>query len=176
MKKKTDPLHFFEDSCIIKKESEVTLWSTNFIATEKELLNNVLKWNQQTPTDSLVKKSMKWKLNSPRAPQHARVWERLVRSFKHTFYATLGNRRLTDETFSTTFCLVEQSLNAHPLVPASAEATELDALTPNHFLLGIAGPSLPSLAKCNFWPPQADAYSDAIWNRWLKKVRTVFQH
>ena len=31
--------------------------STDFFATENELLNNVLDWNQQTLTDSLVKKT-----------------------------------------------------------------------------------------------------------------------
>ena len=33
------------------------IWSengNNFIATEKELLNNVLNWNQQMLTDSIV--------------------------------------------------------------------------------------------------------------------------
>ena len=38
------------------------IWSdngTNFIATEKELLNNVPNWNPQTLTDTLVKKGIK---------------------------------------------------------------------------------------------------------------------
>ena len=96
-----------------------------------------------------------------------------MRSFKHTFYAILGNRRLTDEIPTTVVCLVEQSLNARPLVPASADATDLDALTPNHFLLGTAGSSLPSHSNCDFDHrkryARAQAYSDAIWNRWLKE-------
>ena len=113
------------------------------------------------------------KLNPPSAPHLGGVWERLVRSFKHTFYAKLGNRRLTDEILSTMFCLVEQSLNACPLVPASANATDLDALTPNHFLLGTAGSSLPSHSNCDFDHrkryARAQTYSDAIWNIWLKE-------
>ena len=146
---------------------------TNFVASEKELLQNVLKWNQQSIAESMVKKGVSWKFNPPSAPHHSGVWERLVRSFKHTFYAILGNRRLTDEILTTVFCLVEQSLNARPLIPASADATDLDALTPNHFLLGTAGSSLPSHANCDFDHrkryARAQAYSDAIWNRWLKE-------
>ena len=91
------------------------IWShngANFIATERELLNNVLNWNQQTLTDSLVKKIIKWNFNPPSAPHHGGVWERFVSSFIHTFYAILGNRKLTDEIFFTTFCIVEQSPNA----------------------------------------------------------------
>ena len=82
------------------------IWSdngTNFIAAEKELLNNIRKWNQQVITDSLVKKGIKWKFNPPSAPHHGGVWERLVRSFKHVFHAILGNRRLTEEILTTTF-------------------------------------------------------------------------
>ena len=146
---------------------------TNFVASEKELLQNVLKWNQQSIAESMVKKGVRWKFNPPSAPHHGGVWERLVRSFKHTFYAILGNRRLTDEILTTVFCLVEQSLNARPLIPASADATDLDALTPNHFLLGTAGSSLPSHSNCDFDHrkryARAQAYSDAIWNRWLKE-------
>ena len=129
------------------------IWSdngTNFIASEKELLNNILSWNQQVLTETLVKKGIKWKFNPPSAPHYGGVWERLVRSFKHVFHAILGNRRLTDEILNTVFCQVEQSLNAHPLIPASADATDLDALTPNHFLLGNVGSSLPSHLTSDF--------------------------
>ena len=74
---------------------------------------------------------------------------------------------------TTTFCLVEQSLNARPLVPASPDATDLDALTPNHFLLGTAGSVLPSHQRAEVDHRKryvrAQAYSDAIWDRWLKE-------
>ena len=152
------------------------IWSdngTNFVASEKELLSNINIWNQQVLSESLVKKGTKWKFNPPSAPHHGGVWERLVRSFKHVFYAVLGNRRLTDEILTTTFCLVEQCLNARPITPVSPEATDIDALTPNHVLLGTASSTLPS----HFRPEidhrkryvRAQAYSDAIWNRWLKE-------
>ena len=74
---------------------------------------------------------------------------------------------------TTTFCLVEQSLNARPLVPASPDATDFDALTPNHFLLGTAGSVLPSHQHAEVDHRKryvrAQAYSDAIWDRWLKE-------
>ena len=170
-------------SCVLGIERFVSrrgnpsvIWSdngTNFVATEKEHLQNALNWNQQAITESMVKKGINWKFNPPSAPHHGGVWERLVRSFKHTFYAILGNRRLTDEILTTVFCLVEQSLNARPLVPASADATDMDALTPNHFLIGTGGSSLPSHSNCDSDHrkryARAQAYSDAIWTRWLKE-------
>ena len=151
------------------------LWSdngTNFIAREKELLQNVSAWNQQILSEALVKKRIHWKFIPPSAPHHGGVWERIVRSFKHVFYAILGNRRLTDEILTTTFCLVEQSLNARPLVTISSDATDLDALTPNHFLLGTASSTLPSHQRAvvdhRKRYARAQAYSDAIWDRWLR--------
>ena len=152
------------------------IWSdngTNFVASEKERLSNIINWNQKVFSESLVKKGIKWKLTlQVPPPHHGGAWECLVRSFKHVFYAVLGNRRLTEEILTTTFCLVEQCLNARPITPINPEATDVDALTPNHFLLGTARSTLPS----HFRPEidhgkqyvRAQAYSDPIWNRWLK--------
>ena len=152
------------------------IWSdngTNFVASEKELMYNINNWNQQVLNDAHLKKRIKWKFNPPSAPHHGGVWERVVRSFKHVFYAVLGNRRLTDEILSTTFCLVEQCLNARPITPASTDATDLDALTPNHFLLGTPSSTLPTHFQAEVDHRKryvrAQAYSDAIWNRWLKE-------
>ena len=124
------------------------IWSdngTNFVASEKEFLLNIKNWNQQVLGQTVVKKGKKWKFNPPSAPHHGGVWKRVVRSFKHVFYAVLGNRRLTaDEILMTTFCLVVQCLNARPIAPASTDPTDLDALTPNQFLLGTATSTLPT--------------------------------
>ena len=67
----------------------------------------------------------------------------------------------------------EQSLNTRPFVPASADATDWDVLTPNHFLLGTAGSALPSNLSCNSdhgrRNEREQAFSDAMWNRWLRE-------
>ena len=91
--------------------------------------------------------------NPPGAPHFGGVWERLVRSCKRSMFAVLGNRRLTDETLNTTICIVEQTLNARPLTPVSDDPQDLEALTPNHFLLGR-----PNIAVPFF--PNAERYTD----------------
>ena len=170
-------------SCVMGTERFVSrrgiltiIWSDNgtiFVASEKYLLQNVLKWNQLSIAASMVKKGVNLKFNPPSAPHNCGVCERLVRRFEHTFCAILGNRRLTDKIIATLFRLVEQSFNARPLVPAGADATDLDALTPNNFLLGTAGSSLPSHSNCNLDHrkryARAQVYSDVIWNRRLKE-------
>ena len=70
---------------------------TNYVASEKELLFNIKNWNQQVLGEALVREGIKRQFNPSSAPHHRDVWERVVRSLKHVFYAVLGNRRLTDD-------------------------------------------------------------------------------
>ena len=156
-----------------------TIWSdngTNFVGAERELSESFALLNQERVAQAAACKGVTWKFNPPMAPHHGGVWERLVQSCKRLFYRILGQRRLTDEVLQTTFCLVEQFLNARPLTAASADPVDLDALTPNHFLIG--GPNVSSAfhipEKAN---PEdhrqryrkAIAYADAIWTRWLQE-------
>ena len=140
---------------------------TNFVGTEKELLLCFLNLDKQKIASELAQRGVKWKFNPPAAPHHGGVWERLV-------YAILGNRRLTDEILLTTFSLVEQSLNNRPLTSVSSDANDLDALTPNHFLLGNRSTCLPSITHVDDFNhrkryARAQAYANAIWKRWLKE-------
>ena len=141
-------------SCVIsfekfvsRKGVSVVMWFDNrtyFFADEKELLNNFLNWDQEVFTATLVLKCIKWKFKPPSAPYHEGVWERLVISLKHVFYAIIGNTRLTDEFLITKFGLVEQSLSARTLVPASADVTNLDIVTRIFLTMGTGCSSLPS--------------------------------
>ena len=67
--------------------------------------------------------------------------------------AILGNRALTDESLTTTMCLVEQTLNARPTTPASDDPNDLEALTSNHFILGGANICIPFI-------PNAELYAN----------------
>ena len=64
-------------------------------------------------------------------------------------------------------------MNARPLVQASSDVTDFDILTPNHFLLGIAGSVSLSHQRADIDHREryvrAQAYSDAICNRWLNE-------
>ena len=60
-------------------------------------------------------------------------------------YAELGNISVIEDVLSTTMGIVEQTLNARPLTPVSSDVSDLEALTPNHFLLGNRNVCLPNL-------------------------------
>ena len=47
-------------------------------------------------------------------------------------------------------CLDEHGVNAHPLAQAGADATELDVITANHFLLGTSWLPLPVNLRSDF--------------------------
>ena len=116
---------------------------TNFVGAAREMREWIEAWNQSDIEQSLAQKQIKWKFNPPGAPHLGGVWERMVRSCRKAKMAIVGNRTLTDDVLSTTMCLVEQILNSRPLTSASDDPEDLEALTPNHILLGRASPATP---------------------------------
>ena len=72
-------------------------------------------------------------------------------------------------------CLVEQTLNARPLTQVSSYATDLEAITPNHFLHGNKNLCLPYLSGAEQFVDhrklfrQTEAYADLIWDRFRKE-------
>ena len=106
---------------------------TYFVSTEKELLLCLLKLDKHRIASKMAQNGVKWELNPPSATNHREVWERLVRSFKQTLYAVLGNRRLTDKMLLTTTCFIGHLIDNRPFTAASSGANDLDALTPNRF-------------------------------------------
>ena len=126
---------------------------TNFVGSARELKEYINSWNHDQITSELAHKHVVWNFNPPGAPHFGGVWERLVRICKKAMIAILGNRALTDESLTTTMCLVEQILNARPITPASDDPNDLEALTPNHFILGRANICIPFI-------PNAELYAN----------------
>ena len=112
---------------ISRRGTPAIVWSdngTNFVGAEKELRENIEKWNTINIAAEFAHKGIKWMFNPPSAPHQGVIWERLVRSFQRVRYTILGTRRFTDEILSTTFYLVEQTLNPRPLTPVSGEKSD----------------------------------------------------
>ena len=70
----------------------------------------------------LVHQGIRWKFNPHVALHFGGVGEQLV---QERMYAVLGNRSITEDVFSTTICLVEQTLNARPLTQVSSDVNDL---------------------------------------------------
>ena len=145
---------------------------TNFVGAAKELKQFMGEWDKLQIETTLAQKEIVWKFNPPGSPHFGGVWERMVRSCKRSMWAVLGSRNLTDEILTTTMCLVEQTLNARPLTCVSNDPDDLEALTPNHFLLGdpnVAVPFLPNAERYSDLRKMfktSQCYADMIWKRW----------
>ena len=148
---------------------------TNFVGWSRELKESINSWNKDQITSYLAQENIVWKFNPPGAPHFRDVWERLVRSCINAMVSILGNRSLTDEVLTTTMCLVEQTLNARPITPASDDPEGLGALTPNHFIRGRANVCNPFLTNAEVYSNHrkmfrsCQAYADVIWQRWVKE-------
>ena len=119
---------------------------TNFVAADREFTVCFNEWDRDAMSERLARGQIIWKFNPPGAPHFGGIWERLVRSCKKAMFAIQGNRRLTLPVLTTIIFLVEQALNARPLTPVSGDPEDLEASTPNHFLLGrpvLAEPLMP---------------------------------
>ena len=128
---------------------------SNFVGSARELREYIDSWNKSQMGESLASKGIIWKFNPPSAPHFGGVWDCLVRSCKKAMFAILGSRSLIDETLITTMCLVEQTLNARPLTAVSEDPADLEALTPNHFLLGRSNVAVPFI-------PNAELYANLL--------------
>ena len=147
----------------------------NFVRVERAFTEYVAAWNKEGIEHHLIQRGIRWKFNPPAAPHCGGGWERLARSSKKAMYAVLGNRSVLENVLSTTICIVEQTLNARPLTLDSSDGNDLEALTPNHFLLGNRNVSLPYLpckeeiVDYRKLFRQTQAYANLIWDRFRKQ-------
>ena len=162
---------------VSRRGTSAMIWSDNsinFIGAEKELRKSIEKWKVVNIAAELAHKGIKWRFNPPSAPHQGGIWERLVRSFKLVLYTILVLRRLTDEVLHTTFCLVENALNSRPLIPVSADPCDLNAISPNNFLLGEYSTGVSSTVGNNDFDhhkryARAQSYARAIWYCWIRE-------
>ena len=163
MARRGRPAHMYSDN------------GTNFVGAEKELREALQRWNKEYITDKLSQDGVQWHFNPPASPHFGGAWERLVKSVKRALKAIAGNQRVTDETLLTFMTEAEALINSRPLTPVSSDCQDLNALTPNHFLLGRANVSLPpdvltdaDLCSRKRWR-HAQMMANHFWDRWVRE-------
>lgn len=134
---------------------------TNFVGVQKELDSYI-----KAAVPQLAQDGIEWRFNPPSAPHFGGLWESAVKSAKYHLTRIMGEAKLTIGELNTLLCQIEACLNSRPLTLMSSDPSELEALTPAHFLIG--GPiSLP---------PEADLEGENVNNlrRW-KYVQALMQ-
>ncbi|CAG2252827.1 unnamed protein product [Mytilus edulis] len=156
---------------------------TNFVGSERELGEEIKRWNFNQIQEFMIQKRIQWEFNPPSASHFGGVWERLIRSVRKVFYSVMHeqNIRLTDEGLMTLFCEVESILNGRPITEASDSITDLNVLTPNHLILQRPGESFPPgvFSKTDSYVRrrwrQIQYLADLFWTRWRKEYLPLLQ-
>lgn len=115
------------------------LWSDNgttFVGTNKELQRVLAEWGHKLPDEELANYGTTWRFITPGAPHQGGIWEAGVKAFKHHLRRTVGEHKLTPNQLYTVLTKIEACLNSRPIVPMSDDPSDLQVLTPGHFIAG----------------------------------------
>ncbi|XP_055630624.1 uncharacterized protein LOC129771224 [Toxorhynchites rutilus septentrionalis] len=150
--------------------------ANNALADLYHLLNR--KSSQEIFFNECGAKGITWKFIPPRAPSFGGLWEAAVKTAKSTMVKTIGNSKLSYEDFVTVLTQIEANMNTRPLTPLSEDPSELDVLTPGHFLTGSSLAALPDPDYSNIPLNRLKHYQQLQqlvqnhWKRWKKEYLT----
>lgn len=154
---------------------------SNFVGAERELKNCMNSWNEDQITKELAEQGCKWVFQPPTASSMSGVWERLVRSVKRVLKSVIGSYLVTDVVLQTLFTEVERILNGRALTANSDDPSDLEPLTPAHFLMQRKVVSLPpgvftknDMYSRKKWR-QVQYLTELFWGRWLKEYLPTLQ-
>lgn len=124
---------------------------------------------------------IRWSFNPPSAPHFGGLWEAGVKSFKTHLHRVVGEQVLTVEEFQTVLSQIEAVLNSRPLCPLSADPSDLEVLSPGHFLtteplVTLPGPDLSNtpMRQLDRWQLLQRMLQD-FWQRWRMEYLQTLQ-
>ena len=121
---------------------------------------------------SLQRDQTEWHFIPQKGSHFGGLWEAGVKSVKYHLRRVVGSVSLTFEEMSTVLCQIEACLNSRPLTPMSSDPSDLQPLTPGHFLIGTPLNELPELDvtgvkvnRLNRWQHLQQLHQH-FWKRW----------
>nr|XP_022914664.1 uncharacterized protein LOC111425114 [Onthophagus taurus] len=127
-------------------------------------------------------KGVIWHFIPARSPHFGGIWEAAVKRVKYHLMRTIGDERLTYETFSTVLIQIESIVNSRPLLPLCSDPQDLELLTPGHFLIGTALLAVPEVDVSEIPVNRLTNYKQlqklhqSFWKRWsLEYLHTLQQ-
>ncbi|XP_044761992.1 uncharacterized protein LOC123319195 [Coccinella septempunctata] len=145
---------------------------TNFRGSSEELKKAVKEMDKENLKREMLVRNIEWKFIPPASPHMGGAWERLVRSVKTTFHVILNNQILKDELLLTLFAECEKIVNSRPITKVSVDPDDLEALTPNHFLLDATNYSTAFESENGNLRGQwrrAQELRNSLWKRWTRE-------
>lgn len=146
--------------------------ATNFVGSS----NYFKALRQQLEDDSAIiteDLNLRWRFTTPGAPHQGGIYEAAVKSIKYNLHRIIGDTTLTFEEYGTILCQVEALVNSRPIAPLTDDPTNLNALTPGHFLIGEALVRIPDETdfreipenRLNRWQ-HLQRMTQHFWKRW----------
>jgi len=113
-------------------------------------------------------KGIEWHFIPPYTPHFGGLWESAVKSTKRHLIKIAGSALMNFEELCTLLTQIEACLNSRPITELSHDPSDLNALTPAHFLVG--GPI------SQFPEPTHHTKNISLTARWelLQKLRRQF--
>nr|XP_018910144.1 PREDICTED: uncharacterized protein LOC109039207 [Bemisia tabaci] len=174
---------------ICRRGKPSDLWSdcgSNFLGASNELQKITREFfnapqNLEIINRFSIANSIKFHNNPPAAPEQGGLWEGAIKSVKTHLKRVVGTHLLTREEFDTLMSKIEAMLNSRPLTPLSQDPSEIDVLTPGHFLIGTTLTALPerplldiSNNRLKRWET-VQAFSQRVRKRWYLEYLTKLQ-
>lgn len=159
--------------------------ATNFVGANRELaeLQRIFSDQQERlkMTTICAEEGITFHFIPPRSPHFGGLWEAAVKSAKYHLRRVVANAGLTYEELCTLTTQIEALLNSRPLTAMSADPSDLEVLTPGHFLIGeplksLAEPIIEesNLSKLSRWQ-RLMALRQHFWTRWSKEYLVNLQ-
>jgi len=127
---------------------------------------------QEEIENVLLERGIEWNFIPPYSPHLGGLWEAGVKSCKYHLKRVMGNHLFTFEELSTALVRIEACLNSRPLSPLSSDPSDLQPLTPGHFLVGKSLTSIPEkdlsdskISRLDRWELIQRSVQD-FWRRW----------
>ena len=108
---------------------------TNFKGAVNKLEIETSKLDYRKVGNKMHYPKIQWLFNPPSLPHLGGSWERMIQTVKKAAFAIIKDRILTDFQTLTLVSVVENVVNNHQLTYLSEDHEDLEALTPNHFLI-----------------------------------------
>ncbi|XP_071571819.1 uncharacterized protein [Temnothorax nylanderi] len=146
---------------------------TNFVGAARELETHM--------SLAAEREKIKWTFNPPSAPHFGGLWESGVKSFKTHLRRVVGDQVLSIEEFTTVLAQIEAVLNSRSLYPVSTDPSDLEVLSPGHFLTMEPLVSVPThdvtslpITRLSRWQLVQRIHQD-FWKRWHQEYLTTLQ-
>ena len=153
----------------------------SFVKGERELREALQAWNQAQIHQCPLQHDVKWMFNPPAVSHFGGMCERCISTVRKVMKALLRQEVLDDESLNTLMCEVESIVNGRLIIKVSDDPRDLNALTPNHFLLLRTSTAMPQgvFSKEDNYTchrrRQVQYLSNIFWSRWTREYLPSLQ-